>query len=326
MTFDWFRRRYDKQEPEPAQPAETQPVQPEPEPSQESSTEANQDYLNWAKVAYENIRKRQQEDAQTAQVTELEDAQPAATTSEPSTTEDGTPELQDPATQELAAEEIAPFKEPDIGSIPISQESIAVEEAELDVTEPGTSESQAAEVPAVGAAAEPEPAAPLPFWAAAEAERQARLEQLRETAIAEPEPEVIPAPTPVSTATSVTEAPTIPDFALDEGFVWSAEILAAQGRRPDEISLEEITWLKRLRQGLDKTRRSLVNQLRAIVGQGPLNQDAVIEIEAALLQADVGVAATDAIIDALQTRLRNDVLPPRCGDHVLEGNPPGYAG
>jgi signal recognition particle GTPase len=75
-------------------------------------------------------------------------------------------------------------------------------------------------------------------------------------------------------------------------------------------SAEEITWLNKLRQGLNKTRLSLVNQLKAIVGQGPLNDDAVMEIEALLLQADVGVAATDKVIEALQARMRQEVLPP----------------
>jgi len=55
-----------------------------------------------------------------------------------------------------------------------------------------------------------------------------------------------------------------------KGFLWS-EILAAQGRRPEDVS-EEITWLKKL-QARDKT-VALVNQLKAIVGQGPLNQAA----------------------------------------------------
>jgi fused signal recognition particle receptor len=99
-------------------------------------------------------------------------------------------------------------------------------------------------------------------------------------------------------------------LAFDEGFLWSTEILAAQGRRPQDVSIEEITWLKKLRQGLDKTRRNIVNQLKAIVGQGPLNQAAVMEIEALLLQADVGVEATDYIITALQNQLRKEALPP----------------
>lgn len=102
----------------------------------------------------------------------------------------------------------------------------------------------------------------------------------------------------------------IPSLAFDEGFLWSTEVLAAQGRRPEDVSIEEITWLKKLRQGLDKTRRNIVNQLKAIVGQGPLNQAAVTEIEALLLQADVGVEATDYIISALQQKLKEEVLPP----------------
>ena len=177
-------------------------------------------------------------------------------------------------------------------------------------TETATVESFAAEtseappeVPSEAAEAlEAGETAPLPFWAQAEADRQARLERLKATAIEEPEPEVA--------QPTATVQETLPDIAFDEGFLWSAEVLAAQGRRPDQISIEEITWLKRLRQGLDKTRRSLVNQLKAIVGQGPLNQDAVEEIEALLLQADVGVAATDRIIESLQNKLREEALPP----------------
>ncbi|HLO52588.1 MAG TPA: signal recognition particle-docking protein FtsY [Kamptonema sp.] len=148
---------------------------------------------------------------------------------------------------------------------------------------------------------------PLPFWARAQAEREERIERLKETAIEEPE-EVIPTvtSTAVESPTDIAELP----LAFDEGFVWSSEILASQGRRPDQVSFEEITWLQKLRQGLERTRRSLINQLKAIVGQGPLNQDAVMEIESLLLQADVGVEATDIIVNALQQKLREEVLPP----------------
>lgn len=160
--------------------------------------------------------------------------------------------------------------------------------------------------------AEEAPAVPIPLWARASADRQARLERLKETAIELPEPESVRTPVQAvePAATTTVEVEEIPGLAFDEGFLWSAEVLAAQGRRPEDISIEEISWLKRLRQGLDKTRRSLINQLKAIVGQGPLNQDAVMEIEALLLQADVGVEATDYIISTLQEKLRQDVLPP----------------
>ena len=144
-----------------------------------------------------------------------------------------------------------------------------------------------------------------PLWMQTQAETEARLEEFRSNAIvAEPEPVIAP------TAKKTVEYVLPPDLILDDGFSWSAEVLASQGRRVEDISLEEITWLKRLRQGLDKTRRNLVNQLKAIVGQGPLNEDAVEEIESLLLQADVGVAATDKIIAGLQAKLRQEVLPP----------------
>ncbi|MCX7594958.1 MAG: signal recognition particle-docking protein FtsY [Fischerella sp.] len=151
------------------------------------------------------------------------------------------------------------------------------------------------------------PATPVSLLERAAAERQAKQERLIATAIEVTEPEEVQPAASTATAT-VTEE--IPELAFDEGFLWSAEVLAAQGRRPEDVSIEEITWLKRLRQGLDKTRRNIVNQLKAIVGQGPLNQAAVTEIEALLLQADVGVEATDYIIDALQKKLRQEALPP----------------
>jgi fused signal recognition particle receptor len=95
----------------------------------------------------------------------------------------------------------------------------------------------------------------------------------------------------------------------DEGFLWSTKVLAAEGRKAEDVTIEEISWLKRLRQGLDKTRRGFVNQLKSALGQGPLNKNAVEQIEALLLQADIGVSATDQIIAALQKKVKDEVLP-----------------
>ncbi len=137
----------------------------------------------------------------------------------------------------------------------------------------------------------------VPAWM----KKSAGLEKLKETSIDVPTEEL----TKTAISTSTTD-----DLAFDEDFLWAAKTLAAQGRNPDEISEEEINWLKQLRQGLGKTRRSLINQLKAVVGQGPLNDDAVMEIEALLLQADVGIEATEYIIDTLQDKLREEALPP----------------
>ncbi len=194
----------------------------------------------------------------------------------------------------IAVETITPEAET---AAPVLEESAAIE-SETISTESATGEVEAAST------------ASLPIWAR-NAQRQARLERLKATAIETPEPEPVRTPVQaVEPAATTSEVEEVAGLAFDEGFLWSAEVLAAQGRRPEDVSIEEISWLKRLRQGLSKTRRSLINQLKAIVGQGPLNQDAVMEIEALLLQADVGVEATDYIINTLQQRLREEVLPP----------------
>ena len=97
---------------------------------------------------------------------------------------------------------------------------------------------------------------------------------------------------------------------FDKEFVWSAKVLANQGRNPEDITKDEIQWLTRLHKGLGKTRRGLLNQLKLVLGQGPLNEDTITEIEAILLQADIGIDATDYIITKLQSKLLEESLPP----------------
>ncbi len=128
-----------------------------------------------------------------------------------------------------------------------------------------------------------------PAWAK-ESTAQARLAALRSESIEAP----------------VEEEP----IELDEDFLWSARVLADQGRSPEEVAMAEIAWLKKLRQGLNKTRLGLVNQVKALIGQGPLSAEATEVIETLLLQADVGIEATDYIIGLLQEKLRNETLPP----------------
>jgi len=226
--------------------------------------------------------------------------------------EEATILVEEPTTVQLAeptVETTIAEAAPDVAIAEAQEEPAATVTIDEDQTAaPVLEESSAVETETVAPAeveTEETTTAPVPLWARQAADRQARLERLKATAIEVPEPE------PVRAAVQQEEAlEEVPGLAFDEGFVWSASVLAAQGRRPDDVSIEEISWLVRLRQGLSKTRRSLINQLRAIVGQGPLNQDAVSEIEALLLQADVGVEATDYIIKTLQGKLLEEALPP----------------
>jgi fused signal recognition particle receptor len=178
---------------------------------------------------------------------------------------------------------------------------VTQEKEKTETTAPAVEETLVAEKAEAIEAIEQLPAEPpvadesTPAWM----RKSDALERLKETAVDLLEPEK-----PKKTQAPKTE-PT-----LDENFVWSANVLAAQGRKPEEISEEEINWLSKLREGLGKTRRSLINQLKSVVGQGPLNEDAVMAIEAMLLQADVGIEATDYIIETLQKKLKQESLPP----------------
>ena len=374
--FNWFKRSYE----EPKEPEKEEVV----EAPAEAAPSTQEDYLKWAKAAYQNIQERKgsaegetdsaaleteasqsepsadeasQSDPAEGETADLEAVEfepeaPSVAATEISEETDETPEVNENAsdTAESAPDEVenAPDEAPTpdestvsepLAEVPIADGPIPVETtpdpaepAELETEESATETAQVATptenrtsstaqvatptenvasptaqvaTPTENAASSVEitsEGSAQPFWARAQAEREERLERLKAEAILEPEPELEPAP---------PEQKFVPlDIDLDEAFLWSAEVLASQGRRPDQISIEEITWLNKLRQGLDKTRRGLVNQLKSIVGQGPLNDEAVDEIESLLLQADVGVAATDKIISALQARLKEEVLPP----------------
>jgi fused signal recognition particle receptor len=274
MSFNWFNRSADPSANPPADaaPAETSQT---PETTADKVAEPTADeLLDYAKRAYENLKQQQ-----------VASPAPAAA-----------PEAETESTVEATT---AAIVEPEV------------------IAEP-TPEPESPSEPEKIVAPPPDDSA-LPFWARAEADREVRLARLRETAVEKPSvvssspfPDTPPvtetpaAPEPTPTAARVPSEPVI----LDGDFVWSAEVLAMEGRAPEDISIEEITWLKQLRQGLDRTRRNLINNLKSIVGQGPLNEDGVMEIEALLLQADVGVQATDRIIAALQAKLREEVLPP----------------
>jgi len=351
MVFNWFQRQFsqekfyvefDSDKPTDAQPTETAPettptapegeAEPDPEPQSEPEPEP---------VAVEALTVELTPEPEPEPIAALEsepepepEPEPESIAPEPEVTEPELPEPTEPESTpepEPIAAPVAPVAAPPL----VAEAPEPAPEPEPVITAPSNADEllqwakaayQNLQQPPVAPEPEPEPVEPTePIAAAsptlpesasllerAEADRAERLERVKAEAIVEPEPE----PEPVAEA----EPAALPPGAIvfDENFLWSAEILAAQGRRPEDISAEEIEWLTRLRQGLDKTRRGLVNQLKSLVGQGPLNADAVEEIEALLLQADAGVEATDAIIGALQDKVREEALPPEAAIAYLK--------
>ncbi len=310
MAFNWFRRQYtqpdDSSEPTVEQTERMSESGSEAKEAEPEADAVQEDYLAWAKAAYQNIQERQQP------------------------TDVAVPEASVSSVDEKRSVDLEIDSE-----VNSAVESEVEQPPKLsDVSEP-MAEAEVAEVPnavtsaEVATVSEPIPAAALPAWARAEAERKDRLERLKATAI---ETETAAAATanspktvspisaapvlsvqssgPASVSSEIDSSEAEGAIAFDDGFLWSAEVLASQGRRPEDISVDEINWLQKLRQGLGKTRLGFVNQLKAIVGQGPLNQDAVTELESLLLLADVGVEATDNIIEALQAKMRQETLPP----------------
>ena len=159
----------------------------------------------------------------------------------------------------------------------------------------------------------PAPAPGLSLLEQAASQRQQRQQDLDVRAREAP-----PAPTPAPTAapTLDSEEPQLGDF--DQDFTWSAEVLAAQGRRVDQVSLEEIDWLGRLRRGLEKTRQGFVTSLLENLGDDPLTPEVLDDLETLLLRADAGVQATDQVLDALRQRMNEEVGDPAEGIRFLK--------
>ncbi len=303
------RRQHSKKESsEDLQTTKTAPETPESPPvesDETSQTPTQEDYLAWAKAAYQNIQQQKEEEPETTTETVSKAEEPAETETT-AVKEEVVATKTAEETESLVSEETTEMEEATIVAEEIAEEITEVtadletttETTEIEIIEK-TAEAQAdtediTEAPEVieetaKAPVETEALKNVPVWM----QKSEGLEKLKETAIATP-----------------VEEPEVSEPELDEDFVWSAKVLAQEGRSPEDISQEEITWLTKLRQGLGKTRRSLVVQLKSVVGQGPLNKDAVMEIEALLLQADVGIEATDFIIETLQEKLRQEALPP----------------
>jgi fused signal recognition particle receptor len=328
MVFDWFNRSAAPQNPEEPQPEQTpqppdaqelpaaaapevaEPEQTSPAPAAPAPAPAvgavDQDALDWARQAYARLKAQQEAEKQAA----------AAPVDTP------------------APEPVAPPEEPLATSVPDSVQaeqnpgqSLEAQplQAQQPVVEPPAASETVAELtptltsPPAPVAPAPVPAPGLSLLEQAAAQRAQRQQELLERAIEIPPPPETPSASQPAAAAPAPADEAAPQLgAFDDDFTWSAEVLAAQGRQLEDISLEEIDWLGRLRRGMEKTRRGFVTQLLDSLGDDPLSPEVLDDLESLLLRADVGVQATDQVLDALRQRLNEEVVEPAEGIRFLK--------
>jgi len=79
-------------------------------------------------------------------------------------------------------------------------------------------------------------------------------------------------------------------------------------KKTDESPEQPLGWAARLKHGLTKTRDNLSKQLTGLFGSGKIDDALYEELETVLLSADVGVAATQYLLDDLRIRVKKDNL------------------
>ncbi len=78
--------------------------------------------------------------------------------------------------------------------------------------------------------------------------------------------------------------------------------------RPDNVAEPAQPWTERLKQGLARTRSQLGSQLASLFSGGKISEAVYEELETILLTSDVGVTATQALLDQIRTRVKRQNL------------------
>ncbi len=87
-----------------------------------------------------------------------------------------------------------------------------------------------------------------------------------------------------------------------------AQAGAEQNKPASEKAEVSKSWAERLKQGLSKTRNQLGNQLAGLFGGGKIDADVYEELETILLTSDVGVSATQHLLDDIKNRVKRQSL------------------
>ena len=81
---------------------------------------------------------------------------------------------------------------------------------------------------------------------------------------------------------------------------------------PDAVSEskpeEAVSFASKLKQGLARTRQNLGKQLSSLFGGGKIDEELYEELETILLTSDIGVSATQNLLEDLRKQVKRDAL------------------
>jgi fused signal recognition particle receptor len=92
------------------------------------------------------------------------------------------------------------------------------------------------------------------------------------------------------------------------GFLKKGGATSAAPTPTAEAATPQKSWRERLFSGLARTRAQLGGKLKSIFARGKVDDELLEELESLLLTSDVGVEATQHLLDALKARAKKDKL------------------
>ena len=77
---------------------------------------------------------------------------------------------------------------------------------------------------------------------------------------------------------------------------------------PQVSQAPQLSWRERLKAGLARTRAQFSSQLKSVFARGKVDDDLLEELESLLLTSDVGLEATEYLLESLKARAKRDAL------------------
>ena len=85
--------------------------------------------------------------------------------------------------------------------------------------------------------------------------------------------------------------------------VETATVATVAAMPPEQIESDKLGWTARLKQGLTKSRNQMAKSLAGVFGGGKIDEDLYEELETTLLISDMGIEATEQLMNEVRKRV-----------------------